>query len=124
MDERVKQVEKSVSLLCSGQNQIMENMNELFGQLSVRLDDLTNKANTWEIGDNSIAPTRGNNRQTSSNMHTQSNSVFTPNKVKLNFTPFNGKKDLARRLCRVEAFFSLHEASVSEWVSIAAFHLA
>ncbi|KAJ7949917.1 Organic solute transporter Ost-alpha [Quillaja saponaria] len=113
MDQRVEQIEKNMVSLISGQaeikNDIMNRMNELFGELGAKMESLS----AYDEAEISTAQPRGR----------RYNNTFLNSKMKLDFPRYNGEADPTSWLCRAEQFFLLYETAVMECIAIASFHL-
>ena len=124
MDQRVEKLESDVSSLMTGQLQIMEKINELFGKLNSK-NSLPEANMEREEGEHSNAPPhdqgRSGNTMGSRQISTQQSSV--PRMIKLDFPRFNSSEDTTSWVCRVEQFFHLHQTPEEERVALASFHL-
>ncbi|KAL4204105.1 hypothetical protein AMTRI_Chr01g108020 [Amborella trichopoda] len=130
MDQRVEKLEGGVNLLNVGQQQILDNVEELFERLGSR-----QPFNEHEMGENfkSSHQYQGMLSQPCPLPHTlEGNRVrrhyglqqsIAPKLVKLDFPCFNGEEDRTSWTCRVEQFFQFHQTPEEEQVALASFHL-
>ncbi|GKD12774.1 hypothetical protein Tco_1197181 [Tanacetum coccineum] len=112
MEKRVEEIEGSVRSLAEGQQAIVNQINDLFSQLKVCIDEVLKRGNEGEIS---------NSRGRGPRYGPNSNYITKP--LKLDFLRFNGKEDPTSWLCRAEQFFRFHATPAKEQVSISSFHL-
>ena len=118
MDQRVEQLEQSVSSLQANQQQILERLTELFNKFST----VTAR---WDEGETSQGQSRRRNEQGSfhSGAHTNGSNQAYAHRVKLDFPRFNGGEDPTSWICRAEQFFRFQDTPTTDQVGLASFHL-
>ncbi|XP_038985807.1 uncharacterized protein LOC103721475 isoform X2 [Phoenix dactylifera] len=122
MDQRVEKLEKSLESLSTGQREIFNQMMEMFGNLSARMDQLVSQS-TNEVAENSMRIHEEHSNSGGGFQHKNSISLFLPKTVRLDFPHFNGAEDPTSWVCRAEQFFQIHEIPSADRVSLASFHL-
>ena len=124
MDQRVEKLESDVSSLMTGQLQILDKINELFGKLNFK-NSLPEANIEREEGEHSNAPhhDQGRSRNTMGSRQISTQQSYVPRMIKLDFLRFNGSEDTTSWVCRVEQFFHLHQTLEEEYVALASFYL-
>ncbi|KAH9766092.1 hypothetical protein KPL70_002068 [Citrus sinensis] len=124
MDQRVEKLESDVSSLMTGQLQILEKINELFGKLNSK-NSLLEVNMEREEGEHSNAPPhdQGRSGNTMGSRQISTHHSYVPRMIKLDFPRYNGSEDTTSWVCRVEQFFHLHQTPEEERVALASFHL-
>ena len=112
MEKRVEEIEGSVRSLAEGQQAIVNQINDLFSQLKVCIDEVSKRGHD---GESSNSRGRGPRYDPNAN--------YTTKPLKLDFPRFNGKEYPTGCVCRSKQFFRFHYTLVEERLSIASFHL-
>ena len=117
MDQRVEQLEQSVSSLQTNQQQILERLTELFNKLSTF-------STPHDEGETSHTSGRwfGHGIHHDGSHTTNNNQSYAP-RLKLDFPKFNGGEDPTSWICKVEQFYHFHEMPAADQVALASFHL-
>ncbi|KAK9179225.1 hypothetical protein WN943_028424 [Citrus x changshan-huyou] len=108
----------------TGQLQILEKINELFGKLNSK-NSLLEVNMEREEREHSNAPPhdQGRSGNTMGSRQISTHHSYVPRMIKLDFPRYNGSEDTTSWVCRVEQFFHLHQTPEEERVALASFHL-
>ncbi|KAL5812595.1 hypothetical protein ACOSQ3_027545 [Xanthoceras sorbifolium] len=124
MDSRVEKLETEVNALTSGQQQILEKLNELTVQFNSRVNLQSISLQPDQEGENSLAPLQTLNRRMGNTIESsQHGSHYAPKFVKLDFPRFNGTEDTTSWFCRVDQFFEFNHTPEEDRMPLASFHL-